>query len=282
MRGVTAKRPKVQARGFVLWLVFLAVGVPALAETPELDVLNGITASATLLRGGTTAHPVLILHGFLQTRQFPTVRRLSVSLNELGYTVLTPTLSLGIPRRRLSQPCEALHLHGLEDDVAELAEWVDWLHRETGQRVVLVGHSAGGQVLTRYLHEHPEGPVERMILISLGYPIGRPLAPEPRLQDAIGRYTLGFCQNYPTTPVLFRSYVEWGAEQMLNVLKNARVPTSVILGTGDRRIPAAWKKNLLENGVDVVSIPGANHFFDSAHEFDLLDEVVAILEGEEP
>lgn len=263
-----------------IWLGWLLLS-PALAGVVELEVRPGVRAGAAYLAGEPGGRAVLLVHGFLQTREFSTVQRLAETLHEeTGASVLSPTLSLGIDLRRRSLPCEALHLHRLDQDVAELAQWVEWLADRHRGRIVLIGHSAGGHVITRYLATHPDAPVERVILISLSYPVGRTPVDPPRDQDAIGDYSLGFCLRYPTTPRAYRSYVDWGAERMLAAMQQTRMPVHVIIGSGDRRIRPGWIDTMRKGGVRVHIIEGANHFFDSAHEFDLDEMVESLLNAE--
>ena len=247
------------------------------AETRELEVAPGIVATAVYQPGRADRAAVLVLHGFLQTARFPTVNRLAEGLSDEGHTVLAPTLSLGITRRRQSQPCEAPHLQRLEDDVAEIARWVNWLHSETGQAVVLVGHSSGGHAITRYLHEHPQAPVERVLLISLGYPRGHPVSPEPPQAKSLGIYSLDFCQSYPTTPEAFHSYIGWGPQQILQALQQARMPVYVIFGSMDKRLSPDWFKAVSDSDISIEIVAGADHFFDSTHEFDLLETAIRLM-----
>lgn len=260
----------------LLWL--LPGGV--FARVVKLDLKPGLVASAEYREGDADAGSLLILHGFLQTAHFPTVQRLADGLAESGYTLLVPTLSLGVTERRRSVPCEALHLQTLDDDVSELSQWVDWLYRKKKRPVTLIGHSAGGHVITRYLHDHPEAPVGRVILISLSFPAGRVLGPEPPEPDAIGDYALSFCQHYPTTPRAFHSYVDWGPRQMLATMKQLGNRLSVIVGSGDKRIRPRWVEALGRAGIRLETIEEANHFFDSAHEFDLLEAVESLLDSD--
>ncbi len=80
----------------------------------ELEVAPGLTAAAAYWQGEADMPPVLIAHGFLQTREFPTVSRLAESLADFGYSVLKPSLSLGIDRRTKSLACEAIHTHSMQ------------------------------------------------------------------------------------------------------------------------------------------------------------------------
>jgi pimeloyl-ACP methyl ester carboxylesterase len=249
-----------------------------LPATVDQEIAPGVTGVAGYTEGASDTSPVLILHGFLQTNEFPTVTRLAESLADSDYTILTPTLSLGITERRQSQSCEALHLQTLDDDVSEIAQWVNWLYHKRQREVTLIGHSAGGHVITRYLHDYPEAPVGQVILISLSYPTGSPLGADSPNPQAIVENELGFCQRYPTTVKAYRSYVEWGPEQMLSEMHRIKGRLSVILGSEDKRIPPSWVDTMRKGGIRITTVEGANHFFDSAHEFDL-EEVVENLLG---
>jgi len=259
----------------IFW-VLLGFAQLAHAELVELQVRPGIVASAAFAAGDRQAPAVLILHGFLQTHEFPTVRRLHHSLAESGFSVLSPTLSLGIHKRAQSLECEALHLHTLHDDVQELKLWVDWLRDKTGREVVLIGHSAGGLVMTRYLADYPDAPVAQGIMISLSYLEGQ----EPQSADSdadIAEYSLVYCERYPTTAQAYHSYVDWGTSEMLDAVRGFRNPVSIILGSGDRRISQAWRDTIAASDIDAIIIQGADHFFDNQHEFDLLDAIEQLL-----
>jgi len=264
---------RVRTQLAISCLLGILLTLPALSDTREMDVSAGVVGGAGYLAGSSAKPPVLILHGFLQTRNFAAVSRMTEGLGELDYTVLTPTLSLGITRRRQSESCEALHLHELDDDVAELALWVEWLHRESGQAIVIIAHSAAAHTVTRFINDHPEAPVGRLIFISPSYLKGHPLGPEPPQRGAIAVYALGFCPHYATTPKAFRSYVDWSPEKMLDTLERWRERVSVIIGTGDERLSPHWIQALRDKAIDISNVEGANHFFASSHEFDLLEKV---------
>lgn len=264
-------------------LALSSTGVGATERQVELPLASGVVATASYSEGGGQARPVLILHGFLQTQNFFTVKRLHDSLSGDDYHLLSPTLSLGIDRRAQSLGCEAMHLHALDDDVEEVRQWVTWLHQRHGKPVVLIGHSAGGLVLTRYMQAFPQAPVEQAILISLsdlrGAALSEPAAGSGAASDdqALTHFQLGFCQRYLSTPAAFRSYRDWNALRVLAVLQQSASRVAVILGSADDRIAPAWRQQLISGGVRIVEVEGADHFFDSAHEFDLLDAVESLL-----
>src|SRR3569832_1138568 len=124
-------------RLYLLCLLMSVFPVAAHAAIVQQEMRPGIPANAEYLIGQRSKPAVLMLHGILQTREFPTVATLARGLQDAGYTVLLPTLSLNIPNRMQSLACEAVHNHSMEDDVAEIVRWVGWLmshgHRSNEQ-----------------------------------------------------------------------------------------------------------------------------------------------------
>ncbi|MDP3420462.1 MAG: DUF1749 domain-containing protein, partial [Thiobacillus sp.] len=86
-------------------LALLVPSAPAFARAGgdvEARLTSGMVVGASYHPGRKQLPAVLILHGFLQTREFRTVATMGNSLHDAGYTVLLPTLSLNIPNRRQS------------------------------------------------------------------------------------------------------------------------------------------------------------------------------------
>lgn len=279
-----------------LFIRLLVLAVPmavhAGSARMELMVAPGIVAEAEYWPGEADLPAVLLLHGFLATREFPTIHRLSEALAGEGFSVLAPTLSLGMSRRRQSVACEAIHTHSMEQDVAELRTWTRWLAERTGKAPVVIGHSAGGAQLTAMLDADRDLEIARAILVSLsyfgeeqgpdeaGFLRARATADQTLAADAMYRYSLSYCKTYVTTPSNLLSYLKWDKERLMLALTGSEVPVSVIYGDRDERIDKVWIETLRTGGAAVRPVAGANHFFDLAHEFDLLDEVLrAISEG---
>src|SRR5512143_3234937 len=154
-------------RVYLLCLLMSAFSVAAHAAIVQLEMRPGIPANAEYVVGERNKPAVLLLHGFLQTREFPTVTMLARGLQDAGYTVLSPTLSLDIPNRTQNLACEAVHKHSMDDDVAEIGRWVDWLKSQGYRFIVLVGHSFGSLQLLVYLSTHPDPAVKAYIGASL-------------------------------------------------------------------------------------------------------------------
>jgi pimeloyl-ACP methyl ester carboxylesterase len=245
-------------------------------------------------RSGDPGKPLVVfIHGFLQTRNFSTVERLFTALQDSGYPVLAPTLSLGMANRRQALACESIHLHSLDDDAREIRQWVDWGIKKGYREIVLVGHSTGSVNITAFLANYDYPEVRRTILISLNhFGPGRPaayesaeyadLAAEKLKSNDTGlhKFALSYCKEYVTTAKNFLSYYNWDEADVLDVLNRSSARNYVIIGGADDRLGTDWLNQLRDTNADVILIEGATHFFDQSHEFELLDEVEKILSGD--
>lgn len=255
----------------------------------ELSMGPGLVAEADYWPGEADMPALLILHGFLQTREFPTVRRLAEALAGEGFSVLTPSLTLGLNRRQQSMACEAIHTNSIQQDAAELGAWTEWLAERAGKPPVLIGHSTGGVQMAAMLDAHRDIPVSQAVLVSLSY-FGEELGPArvaelqadaaaalARGDQRMHRYALTYCREYVTTAANLLSYLAWDKERLRALLVRGPTPATVIYGDQDDRIDRVWLEALAGGGVSVRSVAGANHFFDLTHEFDLLDEVLRVI-----
>ncbi|MHB8916019.1 MAG: alpha/beta hydrolase [Thiobacillus sp.] len=274
-----------------LLILALFQSADAGAEVIENRLSPGIVASANYQAGKPQLPAVILLHGFLQTREFPTVSRLAEGLNSAGYATLTPTLSLGISRRAKSLPCEAAHRHTLEQDVAEISAWVDWLAKQHAGPVVFIGHSYGSLQGLVYAASTPHPALQQLIALSLIDTERHP--PNTSVPALVGKvktliakrdkrlvdFALGHCTKFTATPESYFSYANWDRKRVLDLARNSRVPVHVIIGSDDNRMGKDWTQALSAAGVQVDKINGANHFFDAEYEFDLLDLVLGLLKS---
>ncbi|MFN3544987.1 MAG: alpha/beta hydrolase [Thiobacillus sp.] len=271
-------------RALLLGLLIACVPALAAAEIVQQTMGPGIPASAEYLPGARTKPAVLLIHGFLQTRDFATVATLARGLNDAGYAVLSPTLSLNVPGRKQSLACEAVHRHGMDDDVAEIARWVAWLKTQGHSTVVVFGHSFGSLQGLAYLSRNPDPVVKGYVGVSLieaqigGVDRARLIAElEGRIaqnQRALIPHPLSFCRKYLTTAEGLLSYARWGQAEVLTALKRAPVSTRLIMGDVDELASKGWLKALQHIEVPMAVIKGANHFMDGEHEFDLLEHAL--------
>lgn len=281
------------SRKHFLLLVFLLFRNDVLyAETVSLKTSRNIFATAEYHPGEAEKPLLIFIHGFLQTRSFSTVARLYDALRDSGYSVLSPTLSLGVSNRAQALPCESIHLHSLSADTDEIDQWVKWAIARGHKDIVLVGHSVGSVNITAYLARNINPEVNKSILISLSYfGPGRAAAfeTEQHAQKArdmlkkgdngLDKFALSFCKDYVTTPENFLSYYDWSDKQVLQAIKLETSENYIIFGSADDRIGKKWVSELQKVSGKIIVIDGASHFFDQSYEFDLLDNVEKILSG---
>lgn len=272
----------------LLCLLILFFPTAALASQVELKIRPGIQATADYQAGAGDKPAVLLLHGFLQTREFRTVARLANSLHDAGYTVLAPTLSLNIPNRRQSLSCEAIHRHSMNEDILEIARWVKWLKSRGHKHIVLFGHSFGSLQLLAYLEGKRDAAVEAYIGTSLiETRVATPSRPTllAQLKDQMQRkptslvtQNVSLCRRYAAPPADLLSYAVWDQPRTLAALKNVPVRMLLIMGDADEILGHGWLHALQHVEVPMVIVPGANHFMDAEHEFDLLEHTLGFLQ----
>ena len=268
-----------------LVLVLCCLGFAARAESVELVLPNKLAATAEYRKGDPNKPAVILLHGFLQTHEFPTLQRLVEGIADSGRTVLAPTLSLGVTHRQQSLACEAMHTYTMADVGQEIDAWVKWLKVRQPGPIILIGHSIGSMEMLAYLSAKPDPAISRFIGISLIE--GRLELTEAETARLIARlrqaattgkprmvtHQFSFCQKYQATPASLLSYLEWTPARVLAASAKLKLPKLFIMGGRDDRLGSGWVDKLkTRNRVKVI--PGAKHFMDGEHEFELLDAVL--------
>lgn len=271
-------------------LLFLA-SPTVRASVVQASLPSGKVAGADYHAGKSGQPAVLVLHGFLQTSAFPIVVSMTDALATAGYTVLAPTLSLGISRRNKSLPCEAVHLHTLDDDEAEIAFWVRWLIHKGHTRIILVGHSFGNLQLIAYLGRDPAPTVKQVLMISLtDVEVKQDAVQRARIaqdlrnrvargENALVEAEFGHCKKYVSPPSALLTYLTLSRSGILDSLAGSPVPAAAIMGGKDDRMGPDWVDRLVSRGIAVRVIPGASHFFDNQYEFDLQEALLQALPG---
>jgi pimeloyl-ACP methyl ester carboxylesterase len=272
------------ARCIFVFLAFFSVS--ALAEVVELVMPNKLTALAEYRKGEPGKPTVLLMHGFLQTHEFPTIHRLTEGLSSAGYSVLAPTLTLGVTHRKQSLACEAIHTHTMVDGAREIARWVEWLKARKTTSIVLVGHSFGSVETLAYLSSQRDSQVRKLIGVSA---VEGRLKVDGALRDRLIKETrtlvkahdkhlifqqFSFCQKYRATPESMLSYLEWTPLRIIDEAGRLPISTTFIMGSRDDRLGPTWIEQLKKTKAKVRVIEGANHFMDGDFEFDLLDNML--------
>ena len=260
------------------------------AEALHVQLPNGLPVNAEYLQGDKSRPAILVLHGFLQTFEFMSTRNIINGLVAQGYSVLAPNLSLGVPNRKQSAQCTAIHSHTLESDLQEIKFWIDWLTQVGHASVILIGHSWGSQHGLAYLDAHPDAAIKAVIAISLVRTHQTPAQTRAQIEQAEQRlatsdkglhpYAMSFCKQYMATAQGYLSYARWDDDKVMAVLaklQKHKLPVYAVLGGADKRIDAAWLEGLKQRVSQLAVVDGANHFFSHVHEFDLNDRLESIL-----
>lgn len=261
------------------------------AELVTLTMPNSLVARADFHQGEPGKPAVVLMHGFLQTFDSPSVDHLTSQLASEGYTVLAPTLTLGVTYRNQSVACEAINHHTVADGEAEIRAWVEWLKARKFRHIVLGGHSLGNLYLLSYLLNAPDSAVRKFIGFSIvegslkaGEQARNGLISQLRGKVAMGGREIveeqfSYCQKFRATPASLLSYMEWGPGRILSAINKTRLPVTMIMGSKDDRLGADWLDRLKKTRAKLILIQGANHFMDGQYEFDLMDHFTAELQG---
>lgn len=289
MQGAPSRRWQLVSLMSAL-LALIVISAPGQAEGLHQLSPDGKPLNADYQPGDTRRPAILVLHGFLQTREFLTTQTIINGLSSVGNAILSPNLSLGVPDRQQSMQCRAPHQNTFDGDLREIDLWVQWLRKQGYPSVIIVGHSWGSQHALGYADAYPKAPIVALVGVSLvrteqtaQVVAQQTAAAKARLAQhdaALKPYALSFCKEYMAKPESYLSYARWSDAHVLDVLarlKERRQPVYVVIGGQDNRSDAKWVKSLRVSASQVSVIDGANHFFSSLHEFELNERLEAIL-----
>ena len=243
---------------------------------------------------------VLLVHGTMSHYDMTTVRELRRALLERGYDVLAPNLSLGVDRREGPYDCSRPYTQRADEVLDEIGAWLDWAHAQGARRVVLAGHSRGGQQAAWFAAARRHPALERIVLLApalsadaiAGYAarFGRPLEPlleQARRLVAAGRggellREVGFfsCERAAVSAEAFLSfYARTSESELPATLPAIRVPTLVVVAGRDEVVPELAQRIAPAVGArhTLFTVAGADHFFGGLYVEDAADAITAFL-----
>ena len=271
--------------------LFIAIFLvkPALSAQITVSLPGNISANADFRIGEANKPAVFLLHGFMATHNLNIIQIIAAELESQGYTVIAPTLSLSINNRRSGANCDAVHTHTMETDVEEVGWWIDWLNKKGYKNVIMAGFSTGSLQVAIFLSRTNPGIIKKAVLISPAYLAGPPFSAAEEKEDItyakelvrknqtqLHEFHLSYCKgNFLAPAKVYLSYKEWTAARLIEVAQKISVPYIVIIGGEDHRFGVRLNKKFSGINAAVVTIPGANHFFDSPYEFEFLDQFIS-------
>ena len=227
----------------------------------------------------------VLLHGTLAHNKMEIMTSLQQALAERDMPSLAINLSLGVDQRPSTNfPCSSPHAHSHENASLELAAWVNHLSQRGYNRLVLVGHSRGGNQVAQYLAATPKDAVRGALLLA-------PMVEAPSLNSKqqmlleqaattewFDSIDFLYCTNARVRGATFRSY--YGLVNnfaTLSLLQGVSVPVAVIGGSDDtvvanlpQHYAALQDQGRLEH-VPLVMLDGADHFFLDLYIEDIAD-----------
>ncbi|NQU56115.1 MAG: alpha/beta hydrolase [Rhodospirillales bacterium] len=286
----------------VLTVLTLLTGMPFSAPAEEVTIpFKGLTLNANLqmAEGKTfTDGAILITHGTLAHNKMEFIAALQDLLVQRGFNTLAINLSLGLDNRHGMYDCALTHRHKHTDAIREIGAWVKWLHAQGTGKIVIAGHSRGGNQSAQYM-------VDRQVPKVLGAAL---IAPATWDKDEAGK---SYKNNYkvslisllgkmtrtvlakkgdtvfsdvdfiycPKTSVTATSFVSYyGEDKFLDtptVLVRVKKPVLVIAGSEDTVVKDLPEKmsGIVNSKIKLEVIEGAGHFFLDFYAEDVADKV---------
>lgn len=272
-------------------LILLLISNPNMAAHIEEIMPGGLLAHAEYYQGNQDKPAVLLIHGFLTVHSFSLIQNISNELLDNNFTVLSPTLSLGINKRNTTLDCDALHLHNMDNDLAEIDWWANWLINKGHKNIILIGHSSGALQVFHYVNTYPHTEFRQAIGISL-IPFERINQKEfidsinlaktmiAANDNSIRNFTLAYCiENYAAPAADYLSYASWSSKRLLDTLRKLKIKSNIIMGGNDIPVYPGWVEDMKRTGIPVSVIPDANHFFSAGNEFELYEQVLELIKN---
>ncbi len=288
----------VRALGFML-----AMAVHASAPAEEVTIEHqGITLNARHARAPSWPRgPVILMtHGTLAHNQMEIMATIQELLTDAELSSLAINLGLSIDDRHGTFACETPHAHRDSDALDEIGLWLDWLATRGAERVVLLGHSRGGNQTARFVAERDRPQIAALVLIApstwdadkfatryqerFGVPLSMRLE-EARDLVAAGKpgawlEQTGFlyCAGAQVTAGTFLDYYEPNERRDTpSVLPAIRKPTIVFAGSEDKVVEGlAARVSPIADGeqLKLVVMEGADHYFRDLYAEEIVEIIV--------
>lgn len=276
---------------------------PALAETVELEH-NGLTLNAQLelAEGSSLSDGVLVLtHGTLAHSGMELIVALQELLVDYGVNTLAVNLSYGIDNREQAMyDCSVPARHTMQDAVAEISAWQDWLDSQGAGPRYLMGHSRGGNQTAQYTLSDPERVTAQILLAPATWDLEDTLSgykkrynkdvnellTQAKGMDAsamLDGVSLLYCEGSGASAASLLSYYgDFPNYDTPTVLKQTTTPTLVIAGTLDDVVADLPEKmaDVQRDNIELVEVEDADHFFRDLFTDEVVDYAVEFIEAQ--
>lgn len=280
----------------------ILLNIGGYAQAQQVSITHGnlsLIGKLSIAEGKTLRDGiVLLVHGTLAHMNMEIVRETQRILKERDLSSLAINLSLGIDRRAGPYDCATPHTHRHTDALSEIGSWVDWLKEKGATRIVLAGHSRGGNQVAQFAVKRRASGIQALVLIApptwkpgkrrnayekthpngFDNALARARAAKP--DEMLEFKSLLYCKNAKATGASFLSY--YAPDKAFDtpaLLEHTGRPALVIAGSNDRVIPdlAARTRAYVSGKIKLSVIDGAGHFFRDLYLEDVVDEIEAFL-----
>lgn len=279
------------------------LATPALAETIEIDH-NGLTLNAELqlAEGSTLADGVLVLtHGTLAHSGMELIVALQELFVDYGINTLAVNLSYGIDNRTPAMyDCAVPARHTMQDAVAEIAAWQDWLDSQDAGPRWMMGHSRGGNQTAQYTLSDPERVTAQILLAPATWDLEKTLSGYQKRYNAdvtellakaeamdasamMDGVSMLYCEGSGATAASLLSYYgNYPNYDTPTVLNQTDTPTLVIAGTLDDVVADLPEKmaNVTRDNIELVEVEDADHFFRDLFTDEVVDYASEFIEAQ--
>jgi alpha-beta hydrolase superfamily lysophospholipase len=290
------------------WLLpLLLLGIASLAQAENVTMkLNGAQLNANLEKSSNwPAGPVILMtHGTLAHNRMEIISTLQSLFAENGISSLAINLSLGIDNRPSAMyDCATPHRHKHTDALKEIEAWLEWLKVAGTRKVVLLGHSRGGNQAAWFTAEHDDPTITKVILLapqvwsanqaSADYEkrYGKKLKPildrafslvaDGKGKELMKAVDFIYCPKTKATAEAFLNYYETDPRMDTPYLiSKINKPVLVFVGSEDKVVKGLERK-LKEAGlpdrVEVRVIEGADHYFRDLYAEEVVEQAIEFI-----
>lgn len=281
-----------------------SLGSPLVSAEEVKQQFKGLTLNGNLEladKKGFSEGVILITHSLIQHNGREPIPYVQELLKERGYSSLAVNYSLAIDDRHGPFDCFAEHRYTLDQSLEEIRVWIKWLKDQGVSKLILLGHSYGGNEIARYAANNDEAAIVGVVLLGPGTADHRMWSPRgymiryaKELDDMLERADLLiasgkgdeimedvdflFCPKADVSAKTFVSYYRVDPERLLpNLMKEVKKPTLFIAASEDNRLPDL--NRLIKPFIDgeltqLVVIEGAGHFFLDLNSDDAVDKAI--------
>ena len=276
---------------------------PALAETIEIEH-NGLTLNAELqlAEESTLADGVLVLtHGTLAHSGMELIVALQELFVDYGINTLAVNLSYGIDNRTPAMyDCAVPAKHTMQDAVAEISAWQDWLDSQDAGPRWMMGHSRGGNQTAQYTLSDPDRVSAQILLAPATWDLDDTLSGYQKRYNAdvtellakaegmdanamMDGISILYCEGSGATAASLMSYYgDYPNYDTPTVLAQTETPTLVIAGTLDEVVADLPEKmaSVSRDNIELVEVEDADHFFRDLFTDEVVDYASEFIEAQ--